>query len=176
MVCGKRGRSPRPFWASLCYLALLLSAPVTLRAEDPGRPTSPQPIGPPPSSESPRLTPLAIVSLLDEATQTLVDESTELSKEARTHSEEQEIDRQKLSEFQTELNGLRLSRDSFKGLYETSLASSERLGEKALGAIEAEALKAAHAELAAGRWRAGALAAAAFAFSGWAAFAVLMIF
>lgn len=175
-MCGPRGRSPRPFWVSLCFLALFLSAPATLRAEDPGRPTSPQPSGPPPSSESPRLTPLAIVSLLDEATQTLVDESIELSKEARTHSAEQEIDRQKLSESLIELNALKLSRDSFKGLFETSLASSERLEEKALEAIEAEALKAARAERIAGRWKAGALAAATFAVFGWVAFAATLAF
>lgn len=175
-MCGKRGRSPRSSLASLCFLALFLSAPVMLRAEDPGTPTSPQPSGPQQSSESPRLTPLAIVSLLDEAMQTLVDESTELSKEARTHSAEQEIDRQKLSESLIELNELRLSRDSFKDLYETSLASSEKLEEKALEAIEAEAVKAARAELSAGRWKAGALAAAAFAVTGWAALGVSMTF
>lgn len=175
-MCGKHGRSPRPSWVSLCFLALFLSAQATLRAEDLWWPTSPQPSAPQPNSESPQLTPLAIVSLLSEVSQTLVDESTALRQESERHSAEQESDRQKLAELQTELGALRLSRDSFKGLYETSLASSEKLAERALDAIEAEAVKTARAERSAGRWRAGALVASAFALCGWAAFAVSMIF
>ena len=172
-MCGKRSR---PLWPLWYFLALFLSAPDTLAAEDPGMQTSLLPSGPLPNSAQPRLTLLGTVSLLSELSAKLVDESTALAKESREHSAAQESDQRKLSELQTELGGLKLSRDSFKTLWETSTAASAKLESKALEAIEAEAVKAARSERAAARWRAGALGVGLIALAGWAAFAASMIF
>lgn len=169
-MCGKPWRS---CWLSLFFLGLLLAfSSGSASAEDPGTPTSPPPSALPPNSASPRLTLLGTVSLLSEVSQTLVDESTALETESLEHSAAQESDRKKLSELQTELGALRLSRDSFKNLFETSNSAYAKLESTALEAIDSEALKAARAERSAMWWRRGTIAAAVLGAAGWLAFGI----
>jgi hypothetical protein len=129
-------------------------------AAEPSPVTSHAPSPQPSNSVSPRLTPLALASLLSKHTQTLASESTVLALESAALSNELDSDREQLLSLQIEANELKLSRDSFATSLATSNEASEKAAYTATEAIEAAGLALARMTRSRNRWRSTAFSLA----------------
>lgn len=165
-MCGKRSRSPRSFLVSLCFLALLLSAPATLAAEDPATQTSPPSE---PSTTSGQQSPTPSWSNLDQLL-------TTLEAEAKLSSSESAELLIELKNSQTEASALQrslaLSEQSLTALEQSTQAERQA----AVKALETALREAQAARQRAERWKLGAIIAGALAAVGWGVAAFQYVF
>ena len=165
-MCGKRSRSPRSLWASLCFLALFLSAPAMLGAEDPGTPKSP-----PSTYEWP--------TLKQEPTQL----PPELMKRWREYDQQFNSSMLTLEQFLDQVEAFGISFESLPG-FMTHLVDSYRASELARiqeraasdKALETALREAQSARQRAERWKLGAIIAGALAAVGWGVAAFQYVF